>query len=103
MQHAFTVEGRNLVVTLGSEIDHHQVSLIFEELEKQSQLHLTKNIIFDFGQVIFMDSAGIGLVMGAYKRTASVGGCTMVCNVSSKVDRVLRMSGVYRFVRIMEL
>ena len=95
----YEVEERNLFVELCSEIDHHQVTAIANEINHYMQRTLSKNIIFDFRRVSFMDSSGIGLVMGAYKQAVRLGGAVMVCNLSKKVDRVFRVSGVYRFVR----
>ena len=60
-------------------------------------------IVFDFKNVTFMDSAGIGLVMGGYKQTVTFGGSTTLCNVSERVDRIFAMSGVYRFVGKVEI
>lgn len=94
---------RDLYVYLGAEIDHHQVSTIIREVGFQISSKLTKNIIFDFENVRFMDSSGIGMVMDAYKRAVMLGGTVMVCNMSKKVDRIFRMSGVYRFVRALEI
>lgn len=99
----YEATGRDLFVYLGMEIDHHQVSFVTKEIGFYMSSKMTKNIIFDFEHVSFMDSSGIGMVMDAYKRAVMLGGTVMVCNMSKKVDRIFRMSGVYRFVRILEV
>lgn len=102
-QTTYEVLDRDLYVYLGAEIDHHHVSTITREVGFHMSSKLTKNIIFDFENVRFMDSSGIGMVMDAYKRAVMLGGTVMVCNMSKKVDRIFRMSGVYRFVRALEI
>lgn len=102
-QTTYEISGRDLFVYLGMEIDHHQVSFITREISFYIGSKMTKNIIFDFQNVSFMDSSGIGMVMDAYKKAVMLGGTVMVCNMSKKVDRIFRMSGVYRFVRVLEL
>lgn len=102
-QTTYETADRDLFVYLGAEIDHHQVSSITKEVGFHMSSKLTKNVIFDFENVRFMDSSGIGMVMDAYKRAVMLGGTVMVCNMSKKVDRIFRMSGVYRFVRALEL
>lgn len=102
-QTTYETSDRDLFVYLGAEIDHHQVSFITKEIGFYIGSKLTKNIIFDFENVRFMDSSGIGMVMDAYKRAVMLGGTVMVCNMSKKVDRIFRMSGVYRFVRALEI
>lgn len=100
---SYKLEERTLYVNLGPEIDHHHVTIINKELSNYLQLYMIKNIVFDFKNVTFMDSAGIGLVMGGYKQTVTFGGSTTLCNVSERVDRIFAMSGVYRFVGKVEI
>ncbi len=102
-QTTYEAADRDLFVYLGMEIDHHQVSFITKEVGFYISSKMTKNIIFDFQNVRFMDSSGIGMVMDAYKRAVMLGGTVMVCNMSKKVDRIFRMSGVYRFIRPLEI
>lgn len=94
--------GRNLMIRLGEELDHHKVKHIIREIQTQSSLHFSKYFIFDFADVNFMDSSGIGLLLDAYKRTVSVGGNVQVCNLSKRMDMTLRAAGMYRFVHVMK-
>ena len=100
---SYKLEDRTLIVGLGSELDHHNVSIINKELSKYLQMYIIKNIIFDFNDVTFMDSSGIGLVMGGYKQAVVYGGSVMLSNISERVDRIFAFSGVYRFVSKVEI
>lgn len=57
-----------------------------------------KNIVFDFKDVSFMDSSGIGLIMGRYKKVMFIGGKAAVTNVGNAVDRIFKISGLYKII-----
>ena len=59
-------------------------------------------MVFDFNHVIFMDSAGIGLVIGRYKTVSSFGGSLEMINVNDKLKRVFEMSGILKIIPIIE-
>ena len=59
-----------------------------------------KNMIFDFSETVFMDSSGIGLLMGRYRALGMRGKCVQVMNVNSHIAKLLRLSGVGRYIDI---
>ena len=59
---------------------------------------MTKNIFFDFNDVSFLDSSGIGLIMGRYKKVMFIGGKAAVTNVGNAVDRIFKISGLYKII-----
>ena len=63
---------------------------------------MPKKVIFDFSRVVFMDSAGIGLILGRYKMTTSFGGKMELINVNEKVKKVFEMSGILKIIPIVE-
>lgn len=94
----YEIRERNLIIILDGELDHHEVTKIQEELQDKMAICMAKNIWMDFQKVQFMDSAGIGLVMGAYKMVAARGGCVYIGNMTERIDRMFRLSGVYRWI-----
>ena len=68
------------------------------EFEKYYIRGYVKNVIFDMSEVEFMDSSGIGMIMGRYRKMKYVNGQVMVAAVPENIDRLLKMSGVYSFV-----
>ena len=63
---------------------------------------MPKRVIFDFNRVVFMDSAGIGLVIGRYKTASSLGGKLEMINVGENLKRVFEMSGILKIIPIIE-
>ena len=59
-----------------------------------------RTICFDFGDTVFMDSSGVGLLMGRYRALGMRSGCMKACHVSSYIEKLLRLSGVSRFLEI---
>ncbi|MGL4738336.1 MAG: STAS domain-containing protein [Cellulosilyticaceae bacterium] len=94
------VEKGILVVTLEGEIDHHTSAEIREMVDREFQKKRAKSIAFDCERIIFMDSSGIGMLMGRYRNVAVCGGSVALYNVQSNVDKLLAMSGVYKLMRI---
>ena len=94
----FEVKGRCLVVHLKQEVDHHYAEQLVKNVNYLMDKYMVKNVLFDFEKVGFMDSSGIGMVVGRCKKTKNLGGQVVVCNMSERVNRILRISGVYRLV-----
>ena len=63
---------------------------------------LPRKVVFDFSKVTFMDSAGIGLLIGRYKLAKMFGGSTKIISASQSVKKVLEMSGVVRIIPVEE-
>ena len=83
-------------VRFSGEIDHHAASLLRVSIDSAIAQHRPKTLILDFGGVTFMDSSGIGLVMGRYKRMQQVGGVIRVENLSPGAYKVMRLAGLDR-------
>ena len=91
--------GSCLVIRIGSELDHHQVDQIRQKADNLIERGGIQNIIFDFTEVQFMDSAGIGMLTGRYKKVHYMGGRIYVAGVEATVDRIFKMSGIYKLVK----
>ncbi|MHB8130745.1 MAG: anti-sigma F factor antagonist [Mobilitalea sp.] len=94
----YDIYQRCLVIRLNGELDHHNAICIREKADKLIDRNNIKHIIFDFRGAAFMDSAGIGVIMGRYKKVIFIGGKTAVANVNSTVDRIFRLSGLYKII-----
>lgn len=86
--------GGALVVKLYGEIDQHCVSEIREDIDRQIAIRNINSLIVDLGGVEFMDSSGIGMIMGRYKNMVSRGGKMMLVRPQPQVDKVLELSGI---------
>lgn len=94
----YSVKGDTIVVEVAKELDHHNSVAIREELDRHIYSGKVKNIIFDFKNTTFMDSSGIGVILGRHRLLKNVGGVIAVTNINKSVDRLLTISGVYKIV-----
>lgn len=95
MEIIFYVEEDTLIVSLAGEIDHHVSEKLRKNIDEEIALCGTKNLIFDFSNVEFMDSSGIGMVLGRYKKVHGTGGSVIIQNASRLVKQILDMAGVF--------
>ena len=87
--------GDQLTALLTGEIDHHTAGQIRDEIDAAIEFHRPSCLVIDFGGVTFMDSSGIGLVMGRYKLMKSIGGAVRVENTPKPLRKVMKLSGLY--------
>lgn len=93
-------EDKLLLVELTEEIDHHTVEKIRRRVDYEIQRYLPRKVIFDFNSVSFMDSAGIGMVIGRYKLISMLGGELEIKNVKPQVEKIFKMSGILKIINI---
>ena len=87
-------DDKNLYATLSGEIDHHTAKAIRRELDEQMCRFRPMVSVLNLKQVSFMDSSGVGLVMGRYRQMKLLGGALRVKNYSDSVYRIFAMSGL---------
>lgn len=100
MESGFERSGTVLTVHLPEELDHPASDEIRRESDRIIGHDYIKNMIFDFSQTVFMDSSGIGLLMGRYRALGMSGKCVQVINVNSHIAKLLRLSGVGKYIEI---
>lgn len=98
----FEIIDHCLVIKLLEELDHHNALSIREQSDKLIAGKNIKDIIFDFTGSEFMDSSGIGVIMGRYKKIIFTGGKVAVTGVNQSVDRIFRLSGLYKIIHKFE-
>ena len=84
-------------------MDHHVVEKIRKRTDYEIQRLMPKNVIFDFTKVKFMDSAGIGLILGRYKQVTSFGGEMKIVNCNDRIKKILEMSGIMKIIQVINL
>lgn len=98
----FEVINQCLIIRLLEELDHHNAISIREQSDKLISGRNIKDIIFDFTGSDFMDSSGIGVIMGRYKKIIFTGGKVAVTGVNQSVDRIFKLSGLYKIINKFE-
>ena len=89
---------KNLIVKIKCDIDHHVTDKIKEKIERELEVLNLKNIIFDFERVDFMDSSGIGMLIGRYKFVDKIGGKIYVINLNPNLKPIIEMSGLKKII-----
>lgn len=102
MKIEYLKENRTLILRIDGEIDHHSCEQIRKETDFEIQKKAPKKLIFDLRNVKFMDSSGIGLIIGRYKYLLRIGGQTEIMNANKEVKRILDMSGIFKIIPIYE-
>ncbi len=90
----------NLLVELKGELDHHSTENARKKIDQEYSNHKIKNIILDLRGLTFMDSSGIGLVMGRYKNCIEENGKVVIVNDNNYVDKILKMSGLLKIINV---
>ncbi|HOQ76528.1 MAG TPA: anti-sigma factor antagonist [Thermoclostridium sp.] len=96
----FKRDGNSLVVMIEGEIDHHTASRIRERIDSKFLMEPVKNMVLDLSRVTFMDSAGIGLILGRMNRVKLIGGSMVIRKPRPEIQRILRMSGIKELIEL---
>ncbi len=100
MESNFNEEDKLLTFKINNEIDDCNVQKIRGRVDYEIQRYMPKKIMFDFGSVTFMDSSGIGFIIGRYKFANMIGSEVEICNLTKSVEKIFEMSGILRLIPI---
>ena len=98
MESFFQKEDKQLVFKINEDIDEYCAQKIRRRLDNEIERYMPKEIIFDFSNVSFMDSAGIGLLIGRYKFARMLGGNVKISNINTSIRKIFEMSGILRII-----
>ncbi|EJY56397.1 anti-sigma-factor antagonist [Alicyclobacillus hesperidum URH17-3-68] len=91
-----------LVIGLKGELDHHAVEQIRDRIEQQLEEHGYRGLVMSFRNIDFMDSSGLGLILGRYRTVMEHGGKMALCEVSAPLRRLFEMSGLLKILPVYE-
>lgn len=97
-----SVRNKTLSVLLPAEIDEHISSILRMELDRQISTKRIERIVFDFARTEWMDSSGLGMILGRYKKMQFVKGCIRAIHVNQRIASVMRMAGLHKVISINE-
>ena len=98
----YQVEENCLTIFLPGELDHHNAEEIRKGADKLIEENHIKCVIFDFQETNFMDSSGIGVIMGRYKMVYLLGGDVWAVHANERMKKILTMSGVTKIIQMYE-
>ena len=94
----FEKSNNTLIANLIGELDHHSAEEVRAKIDDRIERENAQRLTLNFGGVTFMDSSGIGVVVGRFKKMTSRGGALCVVDVSRGVNRVFELSGLFKII-----
>ncbi len=97
---ALSCEAGCLTAEMRGEIDHHTARFLREEIDRGISLELPRKLVLDMSGISFMDSSGIGLIVGRLERARGVGAVLELRGLSPRLLALLELSGIDRLPSI---
>ncbi len=91
-----------VTVHLAGELDHCSAQSVRRELDSLIADPGVKKLILDMKQMTFMDSSGIGVILGRYRTISQRGGSMGVKNMNSHVEKIFTLSGMKQIIQVMD-
>lgn len=100
MEKLIQKRGVTLVVKVPAEVDHCFADTVREEVDRRLQTEDIELLEFNFKNTEFMDSSGIGLLMGRYKLMRALGGEVRITHAGERIRKILVLSGIHKIIPI---
>ena len=98
MESYFIEEDKLLLIKITKDVDECSVQEIRRRVDHEIERYVPKRVVFDFYSVSFMDSAGIGLIIGRYKLASLFGAKVEIANINLNVRKIFEMSGILKII-----
>lgn len=95
-----SVKGEVVTAFLEGELDHHSAREMRQAIDSAIELNIPTLLVLDFSAVTFMDSSGIGLVMGRYRNLARTGAELHITGTSPNITKVMRLAGIEKLAKM---
>ena len=102
MESHFLKEDKLLLIKITEEIDHHSTEKIRRLADSEITRYMPRKVVFDFGKVSFMDSSGIGMIIGRYKTANMFSEKVEMTNVKQSIEKIFEMSGLLKIIPVVE-
>ncbi len=89
-----------LIIKISGDIDHHSAKPLREEIDTNLYLYRASTVILDLAGVDFMDSSGLGLILGRYTKINDLGGRLIIANPDDSVAKILALAGTEKLITI---
>lgn len=94
--------GDVLIVRLDGELDHHTADQLRGQMEKEINKGNALHVLLSLKNLHFMDSSGLGVILGRYKQITARGGDMIVCSINPVIYRLFELSGLFKIMKIKE-
>lgn len=102
MEHVFVLKNQCLRIYMPKELDHHNADGIREGADAYLLSGQAKDVVFDFSNTGFMDSSGIGVIAGRYKKVSCFGGKVKAVHANARIRKILLLSGLQDMIEIVD-
>ena len=102
MDYKYKKEYGCLILKMPAELDHHAAEFLKEEADGLILRYPVRSLVFDFADTSFMDSSGIGIIIGRYKKISYFGGKVFAINTDARIKRTLMICGLHKVIESME-
>lgn len=97
----YELKGFGLIIHVPTELDHHVAKSIQEDVDAMIETYGVRTVIFDFAQTEFMDSSGIGVILGRSRNLNFSGGKVKAKNLNSpRIQKIFQMSGLDQVISV---
>jgi stage II sporulation protein AA (anti-sigma F factor antagonist) len=101
MEYKFEISDGTLRVSVPRELDHHCATQLKEEADLLIDAYHVRYLVFDFARTEFMDSSGIGVLIGRSRNLSFAGGRVAAANLSPRVEQIFHLSGLHRMITVL--
>lgn len=89
-----------MVCMIGGDIDHHSARTVRMQIDEDMQRIRPRRLVLDLSRVLFMDSSGLGLILGRFSKASEIGAECVLRNPNDHVTKILDVAGIGRLMRI---
>ena len=100
MEHRYEREYGCLILRMPRELDHHQAEILKEEADELIKNYPVRSLVFDFTDTQFMDSSGIGVIIGRCKNVRFSGGYVRAVHLNGQIQRIFQLSGLRKIIEV---
>ncbi|ERJ12822.1 anti-sigma F factor antagonist [Haloplasma contractile] len=90
------IKSDTLFVRLSGELDHHTSGQLKNRVDDLMERYDITNMVFNMRQLEFMDSSGIGVILGRYKQLKRFNGMLVLCELNDGVERLVKLAGLHK-------
>lgn len=100
MEHKYEKEFGCLILRMPEELDHHEAEFLKEEADQLILKYPVRSLVFDFSDTRFMDSSGIGVIIGRCRNVRFSGGFIKAVHLNPQIQRIFKLSGLMKIIEV---
>ncbi len=89
-----------LTISMPKELDHHSAEQLRQEADLLIDSYRVRNLVFDFSSTEFMDSSGIGVLIGRSRNMNYCGGSVKARHMNDRIQKIFRLSGLHKLIEM---